>query len=95
MLKIDHTSPVKLLEESSDEKNKRLSPESPGLKAKILEEAKQQNRPSPIKKSNKFSPSKPQYLRKSKKARIGDSSGSDDDGVGFRLQKVANDGALL
>jgi hypothetical protein len=59
LLKIDESSPVKLLEESSDEKNNKMSPESPRLRSKILEEAKKQNRPSPLKKSNKFSPSKP------------------------------------
>ena len=59
LLKIDESSPIKLLEESSDEKNNKMSPESPGLRSKILEEAKKQNRPSPLKKSNKFSPSKP------------------------------------
>jgi hypothetical protein len=91
LLQLDRSSPVKLLEESSGGPSSQPSPESPGLKEKILEEAKLQASPSPAKRVHKFSPSKPKYRQESHKARIGDSSESDEGRyTGFRLQKIGD-----
>lgn len=83
---LNHGSPIKLLQDSSNS----LSPNSPdlpiSLRDHILEEVK--GKDSPIKKIvNKFSPSKSKYVS-TNKPKIGDSSDSDEGLGGFKLHAM-------